>query len=91
MWFDRVTGRLSFTRSGSNRLYYRYFTPESRTVGALPYEVATGGVDFGRVTGGFLADGILYYRTHTGTLSRVRWRNGPIEGCPCRAYLITDS
>lgn len=78
MWFDRLTGRLYFTRSGSNRLYYRYFTPESRTVGGILYEVATGGVDFSRVTGGFLANGSLYYRTDDGTLNRVGWSDGPV-------------
>jgi hypothetical protein len=77
MWFDRVTGRLYFTLSGTNRLYYRYFTPESRIVGGIRYEVSAPGIDLTRVTGGFLAGGNLYYRTTDGALNRVAWSNGP--------------
>jgi hypothetical protein len=80
MWFDRVTGRLYFTLSGSNRLYYRYFTPESRTVGGIRYEVGTVDVDFSRVTAAFLDNGSLYYRTDDGMLRRTGWSNGPVAG-----------
>jgi hypothetical protein len=81
MWFDRVTGRMYFTLANSNRLYYRYFTPESKVVGAMRYEVSAPGIDLTRVTGGFLAGGDLYYRTSDGSLSRVPWNNGP-AGAP---------
>lgn len=80
MWFDRVTGRLYFTLSGSNRLYYRYFTPESRVVGGIRYEVSTGGIDFSRVTAGFLEGGSLYYRTDDGALRQVGWSDGTVAG-----------
>lgn len=80
MWFDRVSGRLYFTLAGTNRLYYRYFTPESRTVGGIRYEVGTGGIDFSRVTGGFLSSGSLYYRTDDGALRRVGWSGGTVSG-----------
>lgn len=77
MWFDRVTGRLYFTLSGSNRLYFRYFTPQSKVVGAIRHEVGTAGIDFSKVTGGFIASGDLYYRTSDDSLRRVPWANGP--------------
>lgn len=82
MWFDRVTGRLYFTLTGSNRLYYRYFTPQSKVVGGIRYEVSTGGVDFTRVTAGFLEGGSLYYRTDDGALRKVGWSGGTVAGTP---------
>lgn len=80
MWFDGETGRLYFTLEGTDRLYYRYFTPESRTVGAVRFEVPTHDVDFSQVTGGFLDGGQLYYRTDAGQLRRVSWNDGPVSG-----------
>jgi hypothetical protein len=80
MWFDAATGRLYFTLDGTNRLYYRYFTPESNIVGAIRYEVATADVDFSRVTAGFLAQGKLWYRTDAGVLRSVTWNDGPVSG-----------
>jgi hypothetical protein len=73
MWFDRVNGRLYFTLNGSNRLYYRYFTPESRIVGGIRYEASAGGIDLTRVTGAFLEGSSLYYRTDDGSLRKVGW------------------
>lgn len=80
MWFDADTGRLYFTLNGTNRLYYRYFTPESRVVGGIRYEVPTADVDFSKVTGGFLANDKLWYRTDSGVISRADWSNGPVSG-----------
>ena len=73
MWFDRMTGRMYFTIRGQNQLYYRYFTPESNTVGAVRFTAPnTGaGIDWSRVTGGFLANGKLYYST-TATVPCAR-------------------
>jgi hypothetical protein len=77
MWFDRVTGRLYYSAAGTTRLFWRKFTPENRLVGAQRFEVSNAGIDFGRVTGGFVAGGQLYYQTDTGNLNRVAWQNGP--------------
>ncbi len=81
MWFDRDTGRLYFTLAGSgNRLFYRYFTPESRVVGALRYQVDVGTFRADRVTAGFLAEGRLWYRTARNQVRSVTWNNGPVAG-----------
>lgn len=81
MWFDRAKGRLYFTLEGrGNRLYYRYFTPESDTVGAIRHQVRTGRVRFDRVTGAFLASDKLWYRNETGVVRSVTWRNGRVVG-----------
>jgi hypothetical protein len=76
MWFDRVTGRMYYTLSGSTRLYFRYFTPQSRIVGAQRFEVSTAGIDFSRVTGGFVVGDTLFYRTDSGALNKVAWQSG---------------
>lgn len=74
MWFDRETGRMYFTMAGSNRLFYRYFTPENRAVGAVRFEAPTSsGVDWSSVTGGFLTGDSLYYRTADGNLHAAGW------------------
>lgn len=81
-WFDRVTGRMYFTLRGQNQLYYRYFTPESTTVGAVRFTVPnTGaGIDWSTVTGGFLANGKLYWSGTDGALSSVDWADGAVAG-----------
>lgn len=77
MWFDRETGRLYFTLNGVNALFYRYFTPESRTVGAVRFTApSTPGVDWRAVTDGFLAGGRLYAATTDGSLRSLPWDRG---------------
>ncbi|WP_432476746.1 hypothetical protein [Nocardioides sp. GXQ0305] len=92
MWFDRVTGRMYYTIGGQNQLYYRYFTPDSSTVGGVRFTVPnTGtGIDWGRVTGGFLANGRLYYGSNIdGALRSVQWQdNGPSGGLPTGASTV---
>src|SRR5690606_14218109 len=76
MFFDH--GRIYFTTAGSNQLFYRYFNPESRVVGAARY-VASGsvaGVDYAGVRGMFLADETLYWRTSNGDLRKAQWQHG---------------
>lgn len=81
LWFDRRKGRIYFTLEGrGNRLFYRYFTPESNTVGAILHRARTRKVRFDRVTGAFLADGRLWFRNESGVLRSVRWKQGPVPG-----------
>lgn len=83
MWFDRETGRMYFTMRGQNALYYRYFTPESLTVGAVRFTApaTSTGVDWGQVTGGFLANGRLHYSSSDGNLRSLVWSvDGPVAG-----------
>ena len=82
MWFDRTTGRMYFTLAGQNQLYYRYFTPESNVVGAVRFTAPnTGsGIDWGRLSGGFLANGKLYFSSTDGTLKSVQWQDGAVPG-----------
>lgn len=76
MFFDRASGRLYYTKAGQNQLFYRYFLPESRIVGAVGFNGPgnTAGIDWSRAGGMFLEDGTLYVvdRT-TGQLRSVGW------------------
>jgi hypothetical protein len=82
MFFDG--GRIYYTVSGDPRLYYRYFTPESRIVGANLFVAAVNanGIDWGAVRGMTLADGNIYFGTSTGSLQRVAFSNGTVSGSP---------
>jgi hypothetical protein len=77
MFFDRRTHRVYYTHAGSGRLYYRYFTPESRMVGAWRYVVhRTSSIDWSRVGGAFVVGKTLYYIDRPSrTLRRVGWNS----------------
>lgn len=82
MWYDKANGRMYFTIRGQNQLYYRYFTPDSLTVGAVRLTAPTdgSGIDWGTVTGGFLANGKLYYSATDGALRSAPWQGGAVSG-----------
>ena len=80
MFYDN--GRIYYTvsKTGSasannNKLYYRYFNPESEIVGASLFVASTGGegVNWGNVRGMTLASGKLIYALTDGRLYRVDW------------------
>ncbi|MEV6284941.1 PKD domain-containing protein [Kribbella sp. NPDC051770] len=76
MFYD--SGRIYFTRSGQNNLYYRYFTPESGVIGANIF-TATGnvtGLNFSQVNGMVLAGNTLYWAQSTdGTLRKITFNS----------------
>jgi hypothetical protein len=78
-------GRLYYTLNGGDpRLYYRWFTPESGTIGADTF-VASGagdGRNWSTVNGMTMASGRLIYATTTGTLSTVDFPAGLPNGTP---------
>jgi hypothetical protein len=82
MWFDRVDGRMYYTIRGQAALYYRYFTPDSLTVGAVRFTASDNGsgIAWGSVVGGFVANGKLYYSSNDGVLRSVPWNRGPVAG-----------
>jgi hypothetical protein len=78
-------GRLYYTLNGGDtRLYYRWFTPESGTLGADTFVAsgATDGRDWSTVNGLAMASGRLLYATTTGTLSTVDFSGGLPTGTP---------
>jgi hypothetical protein len=81
MFFDN--GRLYYTVSGNPRLYYRYFTPESRVVGANLFVGSTSAaIDWANVRGMTMASGSLFYALANGNLFRVPWSGGQPLGSP---------
>lgn len=76
-------GRLYYTVSGDDHLYYRYFTIESNVIGAVTFTaVSTGsGFTWGTVRGMTLAGGKLYVARSDGKLYSIGWSNGlPVTG-----------
>jgi hypothetical protein len=83
MFYDSATHRVYYTVAGDSRLYYRYFTPESRVVGAQTFTADRNNVSFGIVAGMTLAGGrILYASTTDGSLRSVTFSNGRVTGTP---------
>ncbi|WP_320064668.1 malectin domain-containing carbohydrate-binding protein [Micromonospora sp. RTGN7] len=75
-----AAGRLYYTLSGQNGLYWRWFTPDSGAVGADKFTVAgvTGFADTGAL---LLADGTLYRVSRsTGALASTAWAGGVPTG-----------
>ncbi|MBA3618470.1 MAG: hypothetical protein H0W56_02510 [Acidothermales bacterium] len=91
MFFDRAAGRLYYTVEGQQKLYYRYFTPESSTVGADRFEAVStnaNGVAWDTARGMFLTGGKLYYGSTDGKLRQVAFSGGRLSGT---AAVVTGS
>jgi hypothetical protein len=76
-------GRLYYTVSGDDRLYYRYFTVESNVIGSVTFTAVLPGSGFtwGTVRGMTLAGGTLYVARTDGKLYSIGWSNGlPVTG-----------
>ena len=80
MFYDKSLGRLYYTMSNSSSLYYRYFEPESRIVGAQRFTAtgSTTALDPTNVRGMFLAGGNIYFPSTSGQLKRIGFANGQL-------------
>ena len=98
MFYDnqRIYYTVSKTGSASannNKLYYRYFNPESEVIGASLFVASTGGegVNWGNVRGMTLASGKLIYALTDGRLYSVNWDGtkptGPVHSGQLRDHL----
>lgn len=78
-----TNGRWYYTVAGDPRLYYRYFTAESRIIGADEF-VASGsgdGLNWSGVQGMTMANDAMYYATADGRLWRIAFAAGrPVPG-----------
>ena len=81
MFYDVDTHRIYYTLFGKSGLFYRYFTPESRVVGAQTFTADSNGVDFGSVAGMTFASGrILFGSSADGSLRSVSFADGRVSG-----------
>ena len=82
MYFDHDVGRIYYTVQGDNTWYYRYFTPESFTVGAVTFTAPSSTVvPWADVRGMDRIDDELYYGLTDGSLYRVTLAgNTPVNG-----------
>jgi malectin (di-glucose binding ER protein) len=86
-------GRLYYTLRGDDQLYYRYFTLDTESIGAVTF-VADGpgsGFDWGTVRGMTLAGGDLYLARANGTLWSAGWNRGLEHGTPVGGSLTLVS
>ena len=68
-------GKLYYTKSGSNTLFYKRFSPESGIVSPEQYQVQ---VSFTNIGGIFFAQGKLWFADRSnGNLSSIPWAGGP--------------
>jgi hypothetical protein len=75
-------GRMYYTVKKDPRLYYRFFTAQSQTVGANLYVASTNadGVNWKTVRGMTMASGNLIYASSNGTLKQVPFAGGKPQG-----------
>jgi hypothetical protein len=83
MFYDRTDARLYYTLAGQTQLYYRYFEPEDRLVGAVRFDGPGNGngIDW-RNTSGLILDGDTLYvgDSSNGNLAAVGWDGGQMSG-----------
>ncbi|WP_036373431.1 hypothetical protein [Micromonospora sp. ATCC 39149] len=75
-----TNGRLYYTLTGQNGLFWRWFNPDSGTVGADKFTVA-GATGFADSGGVFVAGSRIYMVSRSlGNLSSANWVNGAPSG-----------
>ncbi|MDX6300560.1 MAG: hypothetical protein QOF53_1774 [Nocardioidaceae bacterium] len=77
-----ANGRIYFTLSGSNSLFYRGFETEDDIVGQQRFSTSPPtGISYLNMHGAFVAGGKLYYTNATGQLFSATWgTNAPVAG-----------
>lgn len=75
-----TNGRLYYTLSGQSAMHWRWFEPESGTVGSDEFTVSDGKV-WSNIAGAFLSGNTLYYADKTtGALLSVGWTGTQATG-----------
>lgn len=84
-------GRLYYTRSGQNSLYWRWFSPDSGIVGGVENTVAGGNITWSTTRGMFLNGTDLYVVSSTnGNLLKIGFVNGAPTGTSSVAEATSD-
>ena len=66
-----LSGRMYYTTSASNALYYRYLTPDGSPIGCTQFTLPTSGIDWRTVRGMAWVNGKLVFGSTTGALKSV--------------------
>lgn len=83
-----ANGRLYYTRSGQNSLYWRWFSPDSGIVGGVENTVTGGNISWSSTRGMFLDGSTLYVVSSTnGQLLKI----GFSGGAPTGSSSVADS
>ena len=86
-----ANGRIYYTRSGQNSLYWRWFSPDSGIIGGVENTVAGGNITWSTTRGMFLDGSNLYVVSSTnGNLLRIGFANGAPTGTSTVADATTD-
>jgi hypothetical protein len=82
IFYEPATSRVYYTMSGSSQLYWRWFTPQSRAMGAIRFVADHGSLPASQVRGMFVSGDYLYFaQAGTGHLMRVAFDPG-VTGAP---------
>ncbi|MGA8113875.1 MAG: hypothetical protein WCA46_09455 [Actinocatenispora sp.] len=66
-----LNGRLYYTRTGTNQLYYRYLEPDSYVVGCTEFTLPTSNLSWNAVRGMTYVNGRIVYGSTDGSLRSV--------------------
>jgi PKD repeat protein len=96
-WYGQLTnvtgmfyagGRIYYTRSGQNSLYWRWFSPDSGIIGGIENTVAGGNITWSSTRGMFLDGSTLYVVSSTnGQLLKI----GFVGGAPTGTSTVADA
>lgn len=84
-------GRIYYTRSGQNALYWRWFSPDSGIIGGVENTVTGGNIAWSSARGMFVDGATLYVvNGTTGQLLRIPFVNGAPSGTSSVANASID-
>ncbi len=86
-----ANGRIYYTRTGQNSLYWRWFSPDSGVIGGIENTVAGGNITWSATKGMFLDGTTLYVvSSTTGQLLKIGFANGAPTGTSSVADATRD-
>ncbi len=86
-----ANGRIYYTKTGQNTLYWRWFAPDSGIIGGVENTVTGGNITWSTTKGMFLDGGSLYVVNSTnGQLLRIPFVNGAPSGTSVVANSTID-
>jgi PKD repeat protein len=86
-----ANGRIYYTRSGQNSLFWRWFSPDSGVIGGIENSVTGGNITWSTTRGMFIDGSNLYVVSSTnGQLLKIGFVNGAPTGTSVVANATTD-